>query len=107
MATIECLVKNISSGGAKITVDDSVSVPSKFDLCIPQKNRTYPVRMAWRNATAIGVEFLSDVSIDVLRGQLRALEIQNAELRLRVRDLNARLENLGQEADFSLFQVGT
>jgi hypothetical protein len=113
LTTIDCLVKNISSTGAKLALSESISIPAEFDLCIPQKNKTYRARMACRDATAIGVEFiLPDVpsqkvepraESDLVAARIRKLEIQNAELKTRVRDLSHRLEKLGQDPDFSVF----
>jgi len=103
-STTDCIVKNISATGAKIAIDEALSVPSEFDLHIPQKGRTYRARMAWRDATAIGVEFIdneqapaAEEAVPASELRLRSLELQNAELRSRVRELSRRLENLGQD----------
>jgi hypothetical protein len=113
LTTIDCLVKNISSTGAKIAISESMSVPAEFDLCIPQKNKTYHARMAWRDASAIGVDFIfletqvqqpePEAQSDIIAARIRKLELQNAELKIRVRDLSKRLESLGQDPDLSVF----
>ncbi len=109
MSTVECTIKNFSPYGAKLALDESMSVPSEFDLYIPQKSRTYHAHMAWRDATAIGVEFLlpedhettaapaMDGSSHEHIDRIRALELQNSELRTRIRQLSKRLEDLGQD----------
>lgn len=107
MSTIECVVKNISSHGAKIALGDSLSVPSEFELYIPQKGRSYRARLAWRDATAIGVEFVSaeaearGMAADSLETRLHTLEKQNAELKTRIRELSKRLEDLGQDPNIA------
>jgi len=113
LTTIDCLVKSISSAGAKVAISDSLSVPAEFDLCIPQKNKTYRSRMLWRDTTTIGVEFIltetqaepsePEIKSDLVAARIRKLEIQNAELKIRIRDLCKRLENLGQDPDFIVF----
>jgi hypothetical protein len=115
MTTIDCVVKNISPVGARLALNESMSVPSEFDLYIPQKGRTYRARMAWRDTDAIGVEFMTGdtqqqhqpaQTQDMLDGnsldsRLRALELQNAELKIRIRDLIKRLEDLGQDPNIA------
>jgi hypothetical protein len=110
MSTIECVVKNFSPQGAKIALGDSLSVPSEFELYIPQKGRSYRARLAWRDATAIGVEFVSaeaqaaearDMAADSLETRLHTLEKQNAELKIRIRELSKRLEDLGQDPNLA------
>jgi hypothetical protein len=113
MATIDCVVKNISPVGAKLALNESMSVPSEFDLYIPQKGRTYRARMAWRDTDAIGVEFLTadaqqhqpapaqDLDGGGFDARLHALELQNAELKIRVRELSKRLEDLGQDPNIA------
>ncbi len=110
MSTIECVVKNISSQGAKIALGDSLSVPSEFELYIPQKGRSYRARLAWRDATAIGVEFITaeaqaaearEMAGEALESRLEMLEKQNAELKIRIRELSKRLEDLGQDPNIA------
>jgi hypothetical protein len=113
LMTIDCLVKNISSTRAKVVVSESISVPTEFELCIPQKNKTYLARITWRDASAMGVEFALqetqaekpelEMQSDIIAARIRKLEIQNAEFKIRVRDLSRRLESLGQDPDLSVF----
>lgn len=115
MSTIDCVVKNISATGAKLALTESIAVPSEFDLYIPQKGRTFRSRIAWRDSTALGVEFLNSNSQaepvnDVnayggangsLESRLRQLEVQNGELKIRIRELTKRLVDLGQDPNLA------
>jgi len=113
LTVIDCLVKSISASGAKVSVSESLSVPAEFDLCIPQKNKTYRSRMVRRDATTIDVAFIltetqadqtqPEIQSDIVAARIRKLEIQNAELKIRIRDLSKRLVNLGQDPDSSAF----
>jgi len=113
MTTVDCLIKNISAGGAKIDVDQTASIPAEFEIYIPQKNKTHKARMIWRDAHAIGVEFMAaesqgitdETQPDIQGLRLRALEMQNSELKIRVRELSKRLEDLGQDPELSIRQV--
>jgi hypothetical protein len=106
LTTIECIIKNYSASGAKIAINDTLTVPTEFDLYIPAKQRGHHARLVWRDKDSIGVNFLDaraaseKPAAPVLDGnaaRLRELELQNAELKQRIRALSKRLEDLGQD----------
>lgn len=99
--TIECIVKNISRSGAKIQLDNSLSLPTHFDLDIPQRGKTYRSRMVWRDADALGVSFIEvapDVAAPAEPRDL--LEMENRKLKVQLAKLKKRLEDLGQDVSF-------
>ncbi len=107
MSTIDCIIKNISPTGARIALSDTLAVPTEFEIYIPQRGRSYHARLVWRDKEAIGVDFLdaqaapapvpSEPAPTGIEVRLRELEIQNAELKARIRALSKRLEDLGQD----------
>ena len=94
--TIECTIKNISTSGAKIEIGNAMSIPETFDLEIPQKGRSHRARLSWRNATAIGVEFIDEEAGRTERVEIERLRLENRTLRETVAKLSRRLEQLGQ-----------
>jgi hypothetical protein len=112
MSTIDCIIKNISPTGARIALGDSFAVPAEFDIFIPQRNSSHHCKLVWRDRDSIGVDFV-DVPHHLGIGasheaaaeppaiggeaRIRQLEVQNAELKQRIRKLTARLEDLGQD----------
>ncbi len=102
-STIDCTIKNFSLHGAKIELNDTMSIPNSFDLEVPQKGRTYRARLSWRDKTSIGVEFIEDEPAhrDVGRGKVERLESEVRRLRSVIRELTKRLEDLGQDVSFS------
>jgi hypothetical protein len=116
MTTIECIVKNISSTGARVALNDTLAVPTEFEIFIPQRNRSHHARLVWRDKDSIGINFtdvpasaavtqaagLAQPETPALRGEaarIRDLEVQNGELKLRIRRLSQRLVDLGQDPD--------
>jgi PilZ domain len=94
--TLDCQVRNISAGGAKLIVSPTVSVPEEFDLEIPQKGKTVRCRLRWRINDAAGVEFMdqtpaTQVRADSLADRIRELEEENAALNRRIQQLCNRL----------------
>ncbi len=54
-----CLVQNMSSTGAKITTDDSNSLPGKLRLALSRDARTgRNCEVVWRRGKSVGVKFV-------------------------------------------------
>lgn len=90
---LDCLVRDISAGGARITVAETVAVASRFQLVIPQRNQQLDVCVCWRAGAEVGVAFeeaaLQMVGPDpALR--IRELEAEVAELRERLAEMKRR-----------------
>jgi hypothetical protein len=111
MSTIDCVIKNYSPSGAKIALNDSLAVPTEFEIDIPQKGRSYHARMVWRDKEAMGVEFIDprepvaaapvQVHHDSPEQRVYELQLQNAELKGKILRLRKRLQDLGQDPDLS------
>jgi hypothetical protein len=54
-STIDCTVRNLSAGGAKLDVASVVGIPNSFDLLVGEQLRA--CRVAWRSLKQLGVEF--------------------------------------------------
>ena len=92
-ATLDCLIRDVSETGAKLTVSALIPLPDRFEVIIPQKGVTRPVRVAWRRATEIGVRFEDDPGSEqasapeseaALKRHIRALEAKVAWLQSRL-----------------------
>jgi hypothetical protein len=53
--SLPCIVKNLSSTGAKLTAKNLPTLPDRFELHVPQKKAVYTVRMTWREGDVVGV----------------------------------------------------
>src|SRR4051794_29867570 len=56
-STLDCLIRDISSTGARLEVSNAVLLPDAFDLYVAQKDATMRARITWRRDGEIGVEF--------------------------------------------------
>ncbi len=61
-STMDCLVRNFSADGAKVTFTNTVTVPDEFDLTIRRKETSYRARMVWRDRDEAGVIFVNPPS---------------------------------------------
>jgi hypothetical protein len=55
-ASIDCVVRNLSDGGALLEVASPVGIPECFDLIVGGKV-VVPCQVIWRKEKRIGVEF--------------------------------------------------
>jgi hypothetical protein len=55
-ALIDCVVLNLSDGGACLKVESPIGIPDTFDLMLDHAS-VRNCRVAWRKATQIGVQF--------------------------------------------------
>src|ERR1700730_5163107 len=53
--TIDCTVRNMSIRGACLNVENSIGIPSSFDLVLDSTS-VHSCRVTWRKAMQIGVE---------------------------------------------------
>lgn len=53
---VDCVIRNLSDGGAKLEVASVKSIPQSFDLLVP-RHRPHHCRVAWRALKELGVEF--------------------------------------------------
>ena len=102
-STIDCTIKNISPTGAKIEMANTTTIPGEFTLDIPAKGQTLRARIMWRDAEAIGVQF---IEAQVEREVSPADKTEKLEREIRkLKQLNAtlvkRLEDLGQDVSLN------
>ncbi|MGH1587041.1 PilZ domain-containing protein [Methylobacterium sp. P5_C11] len=97
-SSFDCLVRDMSSSGARLVMSDATTLPDAFDLYIPQKDRTYRATLRWRREDGIGVTFekqsraaapaatapdpaATEASLAMLLRRVSELEGENAALR--------------------------
>lgn len=96
-SSFDCLVRDMSSSGARLVMSDAATLPEAFDLYIPQKDRTYRATLRWRRTDGIGVIFedparapapaaapdpvATEASVTMLLRRVSELETENAALR--------------------------
>ena len=89
--TIDCLVRNMSEGGAKLEFAEPVQVPGELDLIIPMKGDSRRVQVVWRRAKTLGITFVDKagtvIPIDAAR-KIRKLKEERDMLARRVRELS-------------------
>lgn len=57
-ASVECMVLDISRGGARLRIADSLVLPPEFDLLLSYEGEPQRVCLRWRRQKEVGVEFI-------------------------------------------------
>jgi hypothetical protein len=58
-AARQCVVKDMSATGAKVTIDDPNSLPAKLRLAFSRDARTgRPCEVVWRRGKSVGIKFV-------------------------------------------------
>jgi len=83
-ASIECVVRDLSDSGARLTFEHPVTVPDNVELFIPHKQQTLRARVQRRGSNDVGVTF----EIDRSDGPRRASDM---ELQQRVETLESEV----------------
>jgi hypothetical protein len=95
----DCLIRDISSTGARIIFSDTVSVPDIVDLYIPQREQTVRARVQWRHGEEIGLVFPDGARVadgtsgGELAARVAQLESEIAALRRVLKRLKTEIEN--------------
>lgn len=56
-STIDCVVRDMSLGGARLKVENGLAVPATFDLLLVSEGTRVPVEVVWRKPREVGIRF--------------------------------------------------
>ncbi|MCC0005199.1 MAG: PilZ domain-containing protein [Methylobacteriaceae bacterium] len=88
----DCLIRNLSEGGARLVFAQPAMIPGAFELVINRGGESRWAEIRWRTRLAAGVSFASGaspafVSLQATR-RIRQLEGERAALKARVAELS-------------------
>ena len=89
-STMDCVVRNISEGGACVEFDQAARLPEEMNLTIARKGRSFLARIIWRQANRVGLAFrtmLTDAPSSDLDERLRRSQIKQRQLKRRIKEL--------------------
>jgi len=90
---IDCTIRNISDGGAKLQISGGITLPGQFDLVIPQRNLSRRVRLCWRTDEFCGVAFVDNGDDLSHADDVEATEVE-AALRLKISHLEVTIAQM-------------
>ena len=91
-STMDCVVRNISEGGACVQFDETAKLPNEMRLTVARKGRSFFARMIWRQADRVGLAFRTMTASGVpastdLDERLRQSEQKKRQLQRRINEL--------------------
>ena len=91
-STLSCVIRNFSTAGAKIALNQTVLLPNEFDLSVARKEKSFRARLVWRNELEAGLQLIDNVRSDVVSLEvarmMRTRKAENEMLRQRVTELS-------------------
>ena len=102
-STLDCVVRDITTNGAKLQVAQAAAVPERFDLVLPLRHETHHAVVRWRRGEEIGVAFERQgleqanggVDAEVL-ARLQRLEAETISLHRLLAEMQAEMAQLRQ-----------
>lgn len=58
-SVLDCVMRDVSAGGARLSCDQAAQLPDTFHLVFMAEREMRDVRVAWRKLNELGVAFLS------------------------------------------------
>lgn len=58
-STMNCVVRNLSKTGALLRLDGPLTLPTMFQMTLPERGRNYLVKVVWASPHAMGVTFVA------------------------------------------------
>jgi hypothetical protein len=58
LTDVDCLIRDISATGAKLSFSRAITMPGVFDLHIPLKKQVMRAQRDWRDGDEMGVSFI-------------------------------------------------
>ena len=97
-STMDCLIRDLSSVGARLELSQTSAIPEVFELYVPNRDRTLRATLCWRRDNGVGVTFdapnekpvpvsanepaqPADPSMAILLRRISELEAENTALR--------------------------
>ena len=107
-SSVDCLVRDLTENGARLTFSDAVATPDIVELHIPNKDEIFRARIIWRSGGDVGVCF-GKCALDQeespavpaapaadLTGRVQRLESEVIALRRLLTELRSEVKRLRQ-----------
>jgi hypothetical protein len=100
-SSLDCLIRDMSSTGARLELSASVTLPDRFDLYLPHRDETCRAHLQWRRGAQIGVAFdqvdgapVMPAAPQDVAARVEQLEAEVALMRLLLAQMKSELEGV-------------
>ena len=74
--TVDCVIRDISTSGAKLQFPKPALIPDRFALIIPMAGQRVECQARWRKGNVIGVEFVGEMEHDARNHRKQSLDVE-------------------------------
>src|ERR1700733_14647071 len=60
LSSMDCIVRDLTEGGSRLEVSETVALPDVFELYLPNKDEYFHARVEWRKANSLGISWASE-----------------------------------------------
>jgi PilZ domain len=99
--SLDCLIRDMSSTGARLELSASVTLPDRFDLYLPHRDETCRAHLQWRRGGHIGVAFDQidgapemPIAAQDVAARVQQLETEIGLMRVLLAQMKAELEGV-------------
>ncbi len=57
LVSIDCTMRDLSAGGARLRLNGPTGLPDQFDILMSCTGDKFPARLVWRRGNEVGVSF--------------------------------------------------
>ena len=97
-SAVNCLVRDISDTGARLTFTEPVAATETLELHIPVKGQTLHAKVKWREPGEIGIAFVSDAGVEAQPASDDELTARVARLEGEIAALKQMIKRLQRSA---------
>ena len=74
--TVDCVIRDLTSSGAKLKFEKGSFVPGLFMLTIPVDGIKVDCEVKWRHELEVGVAFVSDIQKDIRNIRKQSVDVK-------------------------------
>ena len=60
LSSMDCIVRDLTEGGSRLEVSETVALPDVFELYLPNKDEYFHAKVEWRKANSLGISWASE-----------------------------------------------
>src|ERR1700683_3806852 len=57
LSSMDCIVRDLTEGGSRLEVSETVALPDVFELYLPNKDEYFHAKVEWRKANSLGISW--------------------------------------------------
>jgi hypothetical protein len=60
LSSMDCIVRDLTEGGSRLEVSETIALPDVFELYLPNKDEYFHAKVEWRKGDSLGISWASE-----------------------------------------------